>query len=75
MSFGSGYFFLATVGAGMTLPAFLALSLSLGVETRRAMPTAIVIGGWASLLPFVAHFLSADAQPYLRLLMMLPGVW
>jgi hypothetical protein len=75
-SCSTGYFFLATIGSGAAITMFLAMSVILGVETKRAMPTAIVIAGWASVLPFIDCFIyNTDSQPYIRLLMILPGIW
>jgi hypothetical protein len=75
LSFNTGYFFVANVGAGMGFTTFFALSVFLGVETKRALPTAIVIGGWTSLAPFVLNFFLLEAAPYVRLLMIVPGLW
>jgi len=71
----TGWMFVATVGCGSGIMTFFLLSLFLGVETKRALPTAIVISGWVSALPASRCLLFADAMPYITLLMMIPGLW
>ena len=71
-TFNSGWLFVSNIGSGMGVTTFFTLSLFLGVETKRAIPTAIVIGGWASLLPALGY---NDTLPYVRVLMMFPGMW
>jgi hypothetical protein len=73
--FNTGYFFVANIGAGMGVTTFFALSVFLGVETKRALPTAIVIGGWTAFFPFIVNFFVLDSTPYLRFLMVCPGLW
>jgi len=55
--------------------SFFLLSFFLGVETKRALPTAIVISGWVAILPAARCILFADTMPYVTLLMMFPGLW
>jgi uncharacterized membrane protein YfcA len=74
-SFNTGWLFVANIGAGMGVTTFFCLSLFLGVETKRAMPTAIVCGAWTSLAPALANWVYLEAFPYIRLLMMVPGMW
>jgi len=74
-AFSSGYLFLANVGAGVAVTSFFAISVFLGVETRRALPTAIVLGGWASLAPLLAYRTADGGLPGVRLLLVLPGLW
>ena len=61
----------------MGLFMFFALSVFLGVENKRAMPTAIVIGGWTNLLPALLNYsqLPSDPEggfPYVHLLILFP---
>jgi hypothetical protein len=63
------------VGAGAAATSFVAVSVFLGVETRRALPTAVVVGGWASLAPLEAYWAAGDGAPHVRLLLALPGLW
>jgi len=74
-AFNTGYMFVANVGAGMGLTTFFTLSLFLGVETKRAFPTAIVIGGWTSILPAAVNWIVLDGHAYVRLLLTFPGMW
>ena len=74
-AFSSGYIFLANVGAGVAVTSFFAISVFLGIETRRALPTAIVLGGWASLAPLLAYWSADGGLPGVRLLLVLPGLW
>ena len=87
-SFSTGYLFVANIGAGMACTTFFVLSIFLGTETKRAMPTAIVVGGWTSWLPTLANYANIDAvlldgemlarregTPYVRFLMIFPGLW
>jgi hypothetical protein len=69
--------FLATIGAGVAAPAFLSLTLLLGTEARRAVPTAVVCGGLASLAPLLvhSHALTSARLAHVRLLIALPGLW
>ena len=74
-SFNTGWFFVANIGAGMGVTTFFCLSLFLGVETKRAMPTSIVVGAWTALAPALSNWVVLEAFPYIRLLMMIPGMW
>lgn len=59
-SFSTGYLFVANIGAGMACTTFFVLSIFLGTETKRAMPTAVIIGGWTSWLPTAAYYVNVD---------------
>ena len=74
-SFSTGYLFVANIGSGMACTTYFILSLFLGVETKRAMPTAVVIGGWTAWLPAVANYMLLESTPYIRFLMVFPGLW
>ena len=74
-SMSTGYLFVANIGSGMACTTFFILSLFLGVETKRAMPTAVVIGGWTAWLPTTANYILLEATPYIRFLMIFPGLW
>ena len=71
----TGWMFVATIGCGSGIMSFFLLSFFLGVETKRALPTAIVISGWVAILPAARCILFADTMPYVTLLMMFPGLW
>lgn len=73
--FNTGYMFVATIGSGTGVCTFFLLSLFLGVETKRALPTAIVISGWVAALPAYRCVFFAETMPYVTLLMMFPGLW
>eukprot|EP00613_Pedinella_sp_CCMP2098_P015678 CAMPEP_0171769014 /NCGR_PEP_ID=MMETSP0991-20121206/52720_1 /TAXON_ID=483369 /ORGANISM="non described non described, Strain CCMP2098" /LENGTH=346 /DNA_ID=CAMNT_0012374029 /DNA_START=71 /DNA_END=1109 /DNA_ORIENTATION=- len=75
VAFFSGYLFLANLEAGVAITTFLSLSLFLGMETKRAIPTAIVIAGWSNLAPLVAYWFYIQSEPFVRLLLVLPGLW
>ena len=47
----------------------------LGVETRRALPTACAAGGITSLAPLLAQWVIREGQPFVRSLLVLPGLW
>lgn len=48
----------------------------LGVETKRAMPTAVVVGGWTAILPTIMNYVVLEhAAGYVRFLMIFPGLW
>jgi hypothetical protein len=74
-TFNTGYFFVANIGAGMGMCTFFLLSIFLGAENKRAMPTAILIGAWVNLAPALANWFVLEASPYIRLMMMVPGMW
>jgi uncharacterized membrane protein YfcA len=71
----TGWMFVATVGCGSGIMTFFLLSVFLGVETKRALPTAIVISGWVAILPAARCIFFADAMPFVTLLMVFPGLW
>ena len=75
LTFNTGYLFVANIGVGMGMTTFFLLSIFLGVEHKRAMPTAIVCGAWVSLAPALANWVVLEAAPYIRLMMMVPGMW
>ena len=56
-----GYLFVANIGAGMACTTFFVLSIFLGTETKRAMPTAVVIGGWTSWLPTAVSYVNLES--------------
>jgi hypothetical protein len=74
-AFSTGYIFVANIGGGMALFTFFTLSLFLGVETKRAIPTALAIGGWTTLLPIMVNWVVFDGHTYVRLLLAVPGIW
>jgi len=74
-TFHTGWLFVANIGAGMGFFTFFLLSLFLGVETKRAFPTAIVIAGWVALAPICVMNSTSGEFPYIRILMMTPGLW
>merc|ERR1719198_459589 len=72
----------------MACTTFFVLSIFLGTETKRAMPTAVVIGGWTSWLPTAVSNVNLESVlfegetaelrggvPYVRFLMIFPGLW
>jgi hypothetical protein len=61
------------MGVGVT--TFFTLSLFLGVETKRAFPTSVVIAGWTAILPMLLSPSDPADAPYIRLLMIFPGLW
>jgi len=73
--FITGYMFVATIGSGTGITTFFLLSVFLGVETKRALPTAIVLSGWVAALPAYRCIFYAETMPYVTLLMMFPGLW
>ena len=75
LTFNTGYIFVANIGVGMGMTTFFLISIFLGVEHKRAMPTAIVAGAWVSLAPALANWVILEASPYIRLMMMVPGMW
>ena len=75
LTFNTGYIFVANIGVGMGMTTFFLLSIFLGVEHKRAAPTAIVCGAWVSLAPALANWVILEASPYIRLMMMVPGMW
>jgi hypothetical protein len=74
-SFNTGYIFVANVGSGMGITTFFVLSMFLGVETKRALPTSIVISGWTAIAPAAVNWLVLDGHAYVRLLLTFPGLW
>jgi hypothetical protein len=45
----------------MACTTFFVLSIFLGTETKRAMPTAVVIGGWTSWLPTAVSYVNLES--------------
>ena len=75
-SVSTGYLFVANIGAGMACTTYFILCMFLGVETKRAMPTAVVVGGWTAILPTIMNYVVLDqAAGYVRFLMIFPGLW
>ena len=75
-SVSTGYLFVANIGAGMACTTYFILCMFLGVETKRAMPTAIIVGGWTAWLPTVMNYVILEgASGYVRFLMIFPGLW
>ena len=75
-SVNTGYFFVANIGGGMGVTTFFCLSLFLGVETKRAFPTAIVVGAWSAIVPIAMEMYFRDVSGgFIPLLMMTPGLW
>merc|ERR1719231_1552609 len=57
------------------MTTFFLLSIFLGVEHKRAMPTDIIIGAWVNLGPALGNWVVLEAAPTVRLMMMVPGMW
>jgi len=75
LTFNTGYLFVANIGVGMGMTTFFLLSIFLGVEHKRAMPTAIVCGAWTAILPAFSNWVALGGGTYVRLMMMTPGMW
>jgi len=75
VGFSAGLVLVANIAIGNAMATFLSLTLVLGVETRRAIVTGIVAGGWTSLVPFLLHLMALGDVPVARWLMVLPGVF
>jgi hypothetical protein len=75
-AFNTGWLFVANIGCGAGVTTFFTLSLFLGVETKRALPTSVVIGAWSLVLPAAMEWAVLGVSfPYVRLLMVTPGLW
>jgi len=75
LTFNTGWLLVANIGAGMGMTTFFLLSIFLGVEHKRAMPTAIVCGAWTAILPAFSNWFALGGGTYVRLMMMTPGMW
>jgi len=74
-TFNTGWMFVANIGSGMGVFSFFLLSMFLGVETKRALPTAVVMGGWSQIAPIVAHTYLYRDVPYIRIMIFVPTLW
>lgn len=68
MTYNTGNMSVANIGVGMGMANFFLLSIFLGVEYKRAMPTAIVVGAWTAALPAYVNWVIIEAAPYIRLI-------
>jgi uncharacterized membrane protein YfcA len=73
VSFLAGLVLVPNIAIGPSLTTFLGLVL-LGFQEEEAMVTGIVVGGWASIVPFLLHMCYYRDVPWDLWLMVLPGV-
>jgi uncharacterized membrane protein YfcA len=73
ISFFAGLVLVPNIAIGPSLTTFLGLVL-LGFKEEEAMVTGIVVGGWASIIPFLIHIFWYEDVPWDKWLMVLPGV-
>lgn len=73
VSFLAGLVLVPNIAIGPSLTTFLGLVL-MGFQEKEAMVTGIVVGGWASIVPFLLHMCYFRDVPWDLWLMVLPGV-
>jgi uncharacterized membrane protein YfcA len=73
VSFFAGVLLVPNIAIGPSLTTFLGLVL-LGFHEKAAMVTGIVVGGWASIVPFLLHASFYEDVPWDLWMMVLPGV-
>ena len=73
ISFLAGFVLVPNIAIGPSLTTFLGLIL-LGYQEKAAMVTGIVVGGWASIVPFFLHAIIDQDVPWDLWIMVLPGV-
>ena len=75
ISFLAGWILVANIGVGVTVITFLTLSVLIGYEPQRSIPTAVIAGGWTGIFPFLITSLYLHNLPLLRILITLPGTF
>lgn len=75
VSFLTGWMLMANIGVGITSITFLSLSVFLGADTQRTVPTAVVCGGWCSVFPLLVNSFYLKQLPLLRVLLTIPGAY
>jgi len=75
VSFFTGWMLMANIGVGITSITFLSLSVFLGADTQRTVPTAVVCGGWCSIFPLLLNSFYLKQLPLLRILLTVPGAF
>jgi len=70
-----GGWLVGNIGIGNAVVTFLSLVVLLGVDSHRAVPTAIIAGGWTSAFNGLIHLLVLRDVPTDLWLAVLPGVF
>jgi uncharacterized membrane protein YfcA len=70
-----GGWLVGNIGIGNAVVTFLSLVVLLGVDSQRAVPTAIIAGGWTSAFNGLIHLLVLRDVPTDLWLAVLPGVF
>jgi len=73
--FNTGWMFVANIGSGMGIFSFFLMSMFMGVETKRALCTAIMMGAHAQIPEIIAQAYLFEEVPYIRLLLFTPFLW
>lgn len=74
ITFLGGLFLVPNIGVGPALTTYLILNI-FGINTKAAVVTGIITGGWVCILPFLIHVVYFQDIPYELWLMVIPGVY
>lgn len=74
-SFLAGSIWVAHIGIGNAMTTFLVGSLVWQLPAKSAVVTAIICGGWTSIVPFLYHLVVKQDVPIALWVMGLPGVY
>jgi len=75
LAFVVGWVLVANIGMGNSAATFISCTTLLVEDTRTCIVTAIVAGGWTSILPTLCHAFVFDDLPLALLLFVTPGLW
>lgn len=74
-SFSAGIVLVAHIGIGNAMTTFLVSSLVWKIPAKSSVVTAILVGGWTSIVPFLIHLIVLKDVPVALWVMGLPGVY
>lgn len=75
VSFFTGYTLVANIGVGITVVSFLCLTVFIGHDPLRCIPTAVICGGWTAAFVVVLNSFLLNQLPLLRVLITVPGTF
>lgn len=74
VTFLGGVFLVPNIGVGPALTTYLILNI-FQFNTKSAVVTGIITGGWVCIVPFLIHVVYFQDVPYELWLMVIPGVY
>jgi uncharacterized membrane protein YfcA len=75
VSFFTGYLLVANIGVGIVVVSFLCLTVFVGYDPLRCIPTSVICGGWSAAFSVILNAYFLNQLPLMRVLLTVPGTF